>query len=236
MQAIVALRGRLVRPAQLVRGVHASAIQLAGRKKSKANFKAHAVRNRKEHAEIYDEQDSMFDIDDMETWEYNDHHTYGHLLLESIRDVRKYARLIKFELPTLAEHAKPFRPPPASNVLRFERSFTLGEKDLSNDRKVVLRVTVSQLGLKGPELHKFLLLAGVRYNPETDELKMSEDRESTSLLNKKRLADTLNALISEAKKKDDMFADVPLDFAHHTHKPRASFPAKWLPKAKQQAK
>ncbi|KAI8319433.1 hypothetical protein GQ54DRAFT_299342 [Martensiomyces pterosporus] len=232
MRSIVATRIRMAQPTQLVRGMHASAIQLAGRKKNMANFKAAAIKNRKEHSEIYDDQDSMFDIDDMETWEYNDHHTYGHLLLESIRDVRKYARLVKFELPTLAEHAKPFRPPPASHCLRFERSFTLGDRDLADDRKVVLRVTVSQLGLKGPELHKFLLLAGVRYNPETDELKMSEGREATSLLNKKRLADTLSALVAESKKKDDMFADVPLDFAHHTHKPRASFPAEWLPKAK----
>ncbi|KAJ1802063.1 37S ribosomal protein S24, mitochondrial [Coemansia sp. RSA 2599] len=215
----------------ITRSLHASGVQLVGRSKRKVNFKAHAIKNRKEHAEIYDEQDRAYDMEHMGDWEYDDHHTYGHLLMDNIRDVRKYVRLMKFEHPTLAQHAKPFRPPPSTHVLRFESTVTVGDKVQAQDRKVVLRVKVSQLGLKGPELHKFLLLVGVRYNPETDEIKMSESREATSLLNKKRLADTLNVLIAEAKKKDDMFADVPLDFSYHKYKYKMPFPAEWLPKS-----
>ncbi|KAJ1843301.1 37S ribosomal protein S24, mitochondrial, partial [Coemansia sp. RSA 2703] len=192
--------------------------------------------NRKEHAEIYDEQDRDYDIETVEDWEYDDHHTYGHLLLDNVRDVRKYVRLMKFEHPTLAQHAKPFKAPSEAHILRFERTVTMGDKTQAQDRKVVLRVQVAKLGLKGPELHKFLLLVGSRYNPETDELKMSEDREITSLLNKKRLADTLNQLISEAKKTDDMFSDVALDFTYHKYKHKMAFPEEWLPKVKAKAK
>ncbi|KAJ2505159.1 37S ribosomal protein S24, mitochondrial [Coemansia sp. RSA 1694] len=234
MSSIIASRSCLARPAQQLRAVHSSAIQQAGRNKNRVAFKKHAAINRKEHAALYDEQDQAYTSRTQpDAWEEGDHHTYGHLLMESVRDVRRYVRQMKFEHPTLVEHAKPFRPPPASHVLRFERSITMGERHLSSDRKVLLRVQVAQLGLEGHELHKFVLLAGSRYNPVTDELKMSESRDPSSLLNKRRLADTLNALIVEAKKKDDSFADVPLDFKHCDYKPKAKFPLEWLPKVQQ---
>ncbi|KAJ2742764.1 37S ribosomal protein S24, mitochondrial [Coemansia sp. BCRC 34301] len=219
----------------LARAMHSSAIQQAGRNKNRVAFKKCANANRKEHAALYDEQDQAYtSMTQPDVWEEGDHHTYGHLLMESVRDVRRYVRQMKFEHPTLVEYAKPFQPPPASHILRFERSITMGERHLPSDRKVLLRVQVAQLGLAGPELHKFVLLAGSRYNPITDELKMSESREPSSLLNKRRLANTLSALISEAKKKDDSFADVPLDFKYCDYKPKAKFPLEWLPKVQQQ--
>ncbi|KAJ2651504.1 37S ribosomal protein S24, mitochondrial [Coemansia sp. RSA 1250] len=230
MSSIITRHVRLSHTAQLACSLHASSVQLVGRKKrlTRPQLKASAMAARKEHSQIYEEEDQFFDLEEMTEWEYDDHHTFGHLLLDSVRDVRKYLRQIQFEHPTLAKHAKPFQPPPKQNILQFERSFTMGEKYLAQDRKAVLRVKVAQLGLKDLELRKFLLLAGVRYNPETDELKMSESREATSLLNKKRLADTLVSLITEAKKKDDMFADVPLEFSYHKYKPNPALPAEWL--------
>ncbi|KAJ2721072.1 37S ribosomal protein S24, mitochondrial [Coemansia sp. Benny D115] len=232
MSFAAALGTRLGRSTTAVssRSLHSTAVAQAGRNKKKVDFRAAAIRNRKEHAHIYDEQDRAYVWDDLGDWEYDDHHTYGHLLMDSVRDVRKYARMIKFEHPTLAEHAKKFTPPGPKHILRFESSVTMGDKVQAQDRKVVMRVQVADLGLKGAELHKFLLLVGVRYNPETDELKMSETRETTSLLNKKRLADTLNQLIAEAKKADDTFADVPLDFRYHDYKYKMPYPQEWLPK------
>ncbi|KAJ2860383.1 37S ribosomal protein S24, mitochondrial [Coemansia aciculifera] len=234
MNTLIAARSCLARPVQLVRAMHSSAIQQAGRNKNRVAFKKYAAINRKEHAALYDEQDQAYtSMTQPDIWEEGDHHTYGHLLMESVRDVRRYVRQMKYEHPTLVEHAKPFRPPPASHILRFERSITMGERHLPSDRKVLLRVQVAQLGLKGPALRKFVLLAGSRYNPVTDELKMSESREPSSLLNKRRLADTLNALVAEANKKDDSFADVPLDFKYCDYKPKAKFPLAWLPKVQQ---
>ncbi|KAJ2776400.1 37S ribosomal protein S24, mitochondrial [Coemansia javaensis] len=215
---------------RLARAVHTSAARLVGRKQL-LGYKRTSAAHRKAHSAIYENEDAAYEDDNSITeWAFDNHHTYGHMLLESMRDVRKYARQIKYELPTLAEHARPFEPPSKRSILRFERSVTTGEKFPAQDRKAVLRVTVAQLGLAGPELHKFLLLAGPRYNPETDELRMSEKREITSLLNKKRLADTLVALIAEAKKPGDTFADVPLAFPHHKYRPEPAFPSEWLPK------
>ncbi|KAJ1796399.1 37S ribosomal protein S24, mitochondrial [Coemansia sp. RSA 2399] len=175
-------------------------------------------------------------MDDLEDGESDDHHLYGHLLLESIRDVRKYTRQMKFEHPSLADYKKPFQAPPESHILEFESSATMGEKVQAHDRKVMMRVKVSKLGLSAPELRKFVLLAEARYNPQRDELKMSESREVSSLLNKKRLADTLAALITEAKKKDDSFADVPLDFVHYKYKPKPVFPESWTPEQKRKTR
>ena len=72
-----------------VRTVTNSAPCLAGRKKM-----SYPAYNR--------ELERDFDMEDLETWKHDDHTTYGHLLLENIRDVRQYMRKIKYELPTLA--------------------------------------------------------------------------------------------------------------------------------------
>ncbi|KAJ2407843.1 37S ribosomal protein S24, mitochondrial [Coemansia sp. RSA 2526] len=191
--------------------------------KEKLNEKEQPI----EEEESIDEKGVVYKED-----EY-DHHTFAHLLVNSIDDVKKYTRQMYIEFPTLAQHASPFKPPSENRFLRFERSVTIGDKNLSEDRKVLLRLQVSKLGLKGAELRKFLLLVGDRYNPEIDELKMSENRESSSLMNKKVLGDTLIALITEAKKTDDQFADVPLDFSSRGYKPAPVFPTSWLPKLKE---
>ncbi|KAJ1846106.1 37S ribosomal protein S24, mitochondrial [Coemansia sp. RSA 2706] len=235
MSSLFARHTRLVQTVWLARNVHVSGVQPVGRKSRKeiGKYKQHQAAERKVRAEIYKEEDQAYGMEEVPEFEYNDHHTFGHMLLESVRDVRKYARQTKYELPTLAEHARPFRLPPSQNILQFERSFTMGEKYLAQDRKVVLRVKVAKLGLKGAELRKFVLLAGVRYTPETDELRMSESREITSLLNKKRLADTLVELIAEAKKQDDTFADVPMDFSYREFKPKPRVPRRWLSEQEQ---
>ncbi|KAJ1664296.1 37S ribosomal protein S24, mitochondrial [Coemansia sp. RSA 1813] len=235
MNSIIATHLRLAKTAKTtstaVRLMHASAVLQAGRKK-KGPIRQVTSSERKVHAALYEQEDQENDIEQLQEWENDDHHVYGHLLMESIRDVRKYARQMKFEHPALAEYKKPFRAPSESQILEFESSATMGEKSQANDRKVLLRVKVSKLGLSAPELHKFVLLAESRYNPQKDELKMSESREVSSLLNKKRLADTLAELITEAKKKDDSFTDVPLDFVHYKYKPKLMFPKSWNPEAK----
>ncbi|KAJ1733550.1 37S ribosomal protein S24, mitochondrial [Coemansia sp. Benny D160-2] len=212
------------------RHLHTSAVQQVGRKKKVLPRVTKS--QRREHALAIDQEDQENDIENMGEWDGDDHHLYGHLLMESIRDVRKYARQMKFEHPALAEFKKPFTAPSASQILRFESSATMGEKSQAKDRKVVMRVKVQDLGLDALVLRKFVLLAGPRYNPQTDELIMSESRELASLLNKKRLADTLVALIEEAKKKDDSFVDVPLDFVHCKYKPKPAFPKSWNPTIK----
>ncbi|KAJ2081690.1 37S ribosomal protein S24, mitochondrial [Coemansia sp. RSA 988] len=230
MNSLIARHLCLLRPAQSTRTLHASAGLLVGRK-HKVFMKKLAAKHRKEQLKVFEAEELEHEKDDAmipPEGKFDDygHHTFGHLLLESVRDVRKYERMIEFELPTLVERAKPFNPPSSECILHFESSATMGEKFLAQDRKVVLRVKVAKLGLKTPELHKFLLLVGVRYNPQSDELKMSEDREATSLLNKKRLADTLTTLIAQAKNKES-YVDVPLDYNYLNRGHTKNIPRKW---------
>ncbi|KAJ1914746.1 37S ribosomal protein S24, mitochondrial [Mycoemilia scoparia] len=174
------------------------------------------------------------DIDKLETDNTGEHTTYGHLLLENIRDVRHYLRKIKYEIPTLAEHYKPFIPPTEKQALRFKTTKHYGINPHPGDKRVTLTTKVSKLGLTNAQKHKFLLLVGPRYNPATDELKMTEDKAQTIMENKKLLSDTLDRLLAEAKNNDDMFEDIPLTFPHHKPKTVHKFPEEWLPKPQQQ--
>ncbi|KAF9975148.1 37S ribosomal protein S24, mitochondrial [Actinomortierella ambigua] len=153
----------------------------------------------------------------------------GYENLESIREVRKYLRLIKYELPKLKAYAKPFQPPTKSQILNFRTMTYVGEPNHPAAAKVALTVKTSDLPLTDPELHKFLLLAGPRYNPHTKEIKMSCEKFQERSQNFKWLSDTLDKLIDEAKKNPEQMADLPLDLRHaeKSFKPRVKFPKDW---------
>jgi small subunit ribosomal protein S35 len=72
----------------------------------------------------------------------------------------------------------------------------------------------------------FLKLAGTRYNPQTDVIRMSSEKFGSRAQNKRYLLDVVNSMIKEAKE-GDSFADVPLDLRHHKPKTRLQFPESW---------
>jgi small subunit ribosomal protein S35 len=72
----------------------------------------------------------------------------------------------------------------------------------------------------------FLKLAGTRYNPQTDIIRMSSEKFSSRAQNKRYLADIVNSMIKEAKE-GDSFADIPLDLRHHKPKTSIRFPESW---------
>jgi small subunit ribosomal protein S35 len=72
----------------------------------------------------------------------------------------------------------------------------------------------------------FLKLAGTRYNPQTDIIRMSSEKFGSRAQNKRYLADVVNSMIKEAKE-GDSFADIPLDLRHHKQKTRLQFPESW---------
>lgn len=74
---------------------------------------------------------------------------------------------------------------------------------------------------------KLIKLAGVRYNPSTDVIKMSSEKFETSAQNKRYLGELVGSLIKEAKDKRDMFTDVPFDFRHHKKVVKPQFPEEW---------
>lgn len=105
------------------------------------------------------------------------------------------------------------------------------------EKKVVLEFCTKDLpGLTEEQRIKLVKLVGVRYNPETDVVKMSSEMFETQAQNKRYLGDLVDTLMTEAKDSTDMFADVPLDFRHHKFVTKPKFPEHWrmTPQRKQQ--
>lgn len=125
------------------------------------------------------------------------------------------------------ELAKPFVPPSLDEPLRFRYTTYMGETHPAV-KKIVLEFCTRDLpGLTEPQRIKLVKLAGVRYNPDTDVVKMSSEMFETQAQNKRYLGDLVDTLMTEAKDAGDMFEDVPLDFRHHRFKERVEFPERW---------
>lgn len=168
-------------------------------------------------------EDEVFQGDDLSSM--------GHGELEQHREIREYARYAAWELPLLSKLAKPFELPPETMPLRFRYTTYFGEQHPAG-RKVVLKFAPKDLqklaNLTDAQVTKMIKICGVRYNPETELVKMSCDRFETQAQNKRYLGDLVDKLIVEAKDASDMFEDVPIDTRHHKKKPWYQFPEKWL--------
>ncbi|KAL8873564.1 MAG: hypothetical protein Q9174_000980, partial [Haloplaca sp. 1 TL-2023] len=170
-----------------------------------------------------DEQDSGEDDD----FEGDDITSTAHGELEQHREIRDYARIAAWEMPMLSKLAKPFVPPSQDQPLRFRYTTYMGETHPAA-KKVVLEFCTRDLpGLTEAQRIKLIKLVGVRYNPETDLVKMSSEMFETQAQNKRYLGDLVDTLMTEAKDPTDMFEDVALDFRHHKYKPKVEFPEKW---------
>lgn len=96
------------------------------------------------------------------------------------------------------------------------------------ETKVVLEFCTRDLpDLTEAQRIKMIKLVGVRYNPETDVVKMSCEMFETQAQNKRYLGDLVDTLMTEARDPTDMFEDVPVDFRHHRYKPKIDFPEQW---------
>ena len=98
----------------------------------------------------------------------------------------------------LLAFAKPFEPPTSEQIVKVKTHNYLGEGH-PVERKVVLSVKVADLKLDDKEKHKFLLLAGPRYNVNTEELVLSSEKFPHRKQNKKYVRDLLNKLLAESK-------------------------------------
>ncbi|KAI9673692.1 MAG: 37S ribosomal protein S24, mitochondrial [Caeruleum heppii] len=151
----------------------------------------------------------------------------GHGELEQHREIREYAKIVAWEMPLLANLARPFEPPSSNEPLRFRYTTYMGETHPA-ETKVVLEFCTRDLPtLTEAQRLKLIKLAGVRYNPSTDIVKMSSEMFRTRAKNKRYLGDLVDTLLREARDPTDMFEDVPLDFRHHREKKRFVFPEAW---------
>lgn len=68
------------------------------------------------------------------------------------------------------------------------------------DRRAVLAGTVSKLGLSPASLTWFRLIAGPRYTPSRDLIKLSSDAHGTAAQNKRAVLEALVDLVKESNK------------------------------------
>ncbi|EKG10337.1 hypothetical protein MPH_12618 [Macrophomina phaseolina MS6] len=167
------------------------------------------------------------DMGEDEEWHGDDITSTGHAELEQQREIREYMRIAAWEMPLLAKYAKPFQPPTNETPLRFRYTTYMGEHHPS-ERKVVVEFSVPDLpNLTQVQRDKLIKLAGPRYNPDTQVIKMSAEHFDTQAQNKRYLGDVIKDLLDEARNPKDTFADVPFDFRHHKPKVFHQFPKEW---------
>lgn len=102
-------------------------------------------------------------------YRFDDVSTVGHMRLQKERQMLKYYRLLANEFPKLKELHVPFTPPPPSSFLTFKFTHYQGEEH-PDTSKVVLTLAVKDLFdakafSTSLAKHKFLLLAGPRWQP-----------------------------------------------------------------------
>ncbi|OJD31759.1 mitochondrial ribosomal small subunit component protein [Diplodia corticola] len=167
------------------------------------------------------------DMGEDEEWHGDDITSTGHAELEQQREIREYMRIAAWEMPLLAKYAKPFQPPTSETPLRFRHTTYMGEHHPA-ERKVVVEFSVPDLpNLTQVQRDKLIKLAGPRYNPDTQIVKMSAEHFETPAQNKRYLGDVINDLLNEARNPKDTFADMPFDFRHHKPKVFHKFPKEW---------
>lgn len=153
----------------------------------------------------------------------------AHAELEQHRELREMVRLAAWEMPLLAQLSRPFEPPSKTELpLRWRYTTYFGEPHPAS-RKVVVKFRVAHLDLDQAATLKLKKLAGPRYDPEKDIVRMSCESFETQAQNKRFLGQTIDTLIKEAKDtKGDSFEDIPLDLRHHKPKKRLVFPEEWM--------
>ncbi|EGU80320.1 mitochondrial ribosomal subunit protein-domain-containing protein [Fusarium oxysporum Fo47] len=175
----------------------------------------------------FDEEDPETNTEELEEFDEDDITSMAHGKLDEIRDMRQYARLAVWELPLLStEYAKPFVPPSDNQVLRWRYTSYMGEFHPA-EKKVVVQFAPDDLKLTPVQTEKLKKLAGPRYNPETEIIKMSSDSFEHQAQNKRYLSNLVDDLIAAAKDPKDTFEDIPLDTRHHKIQPKPQFPKEW---------
>lgn len=158
----------------------------------------------------------------------------GHGELQKQRDIREYARLIAWELPLLNQLARPFVPPTEATPFRFRYTSYLGESHPAANKVTVEfcpqdlthAATPESHRLAAPHVTKLIKLAGPRYNPVTQTIKLSCEEFDTQAQNKRFLGETIRILLQEASA-GDSFEDLPFDFRHVKQKKKVPFPQEW---------
>lgn len=168
------------------------------------------------------EQENMLPDDE------DDLTSLGHGELELHRELRHYARLAAWEMPLLYKLRKPFKLPSEKTPLRFRYTTYMGEQHPA-ENKVVLEFCVLDIpDLTEIQRDKLRKLAGTRWKPNEDVIKMSCESYETQAQNKRYLGTVLESLLREARDHKDTMQDIPLYTKHHSSKKISRFPQEWI--------
>ncbi|PNS19177.1 hypothetical protein CAC42_1913 [Sphaceloma murrayae] len=152
--------------------------------------------------------------------------SHAHGELDQHREMREFMRLASWEMPLLSNLAVPFEAPQATTPLRWRYTTYFGTPHPAAN-KVVLTFTPSSLpDLTPPQVANLIKLAGSRFNPHTNTVKMSCESYPSQAQNKRYLGDILAKLIKEAKQGEQL-DDIPYDFRHAREKKNLRFPKEW---------
>src|SRR5277367_5767453 len=102
-------------------------------------------------------------------------------------------------LTDFPEMAKEFVPPTQKEILRFRYTNYMGEQHPAEKKVVVEFCPVDMPDLTDVQRDKLKKLAGSRWNPETDIIKMSCEMFETQAQNKRYLGDLVDTLLQEAR-------------------------------------
>lgn len=94
---------------------------------------------------------------------------------------------------------KPFEPPTADMALRFRYTTYMGEHHPAEKKVVVEFCPEDMPNLTDVQRMKLKKLAGTRYNPEKDIIKMSSEMYESQAQNKRYLGDRVDELLREAR-------------------------------------
>lgn len=143
----------------------------------------------------------------------------AHADIETHREIRSLARKAAWEMPLLGSLSKPFTPPAQSQPLRWRYTTYMGEQHPASKKVVVEFAPADLPELTDAQRLKLIKLAGARWNPHKEIVRMSCESFEHQAQNKRFLGDTIAKLLKEARDpKADKFEDVPLDLRHVENK------------------
>lgn len=182
--------------------------------------------------------------DPLEPYGFDEYPTGAQDIVKDFRDLMEFNRKAAFELPQLVKYRKNYTPiPKKESPVVYKYTRFIGEAH-PGEKKVSLQLKLSDLSLSSEEEHKFKLIAGPRYDHQTDIFLMSCDRYLEPAQNASFLSDVLDDLIAESKVNPQEFANLPLDKRHtvakYSKKQRKNtlhipFPKEWeKPQSKQE--
>ncbi|KAK6200256.1 putative mitochondrial ribosomal protein [Scheffersomyces amazonensis] len=147
------------------------------------------------------------------------------------RRIEHLTRISAYEMPLLAKFRQPYNAPkPTESPIKLTYQTDFGDETSNKfNRTVVLKVDLNNLGLDEKAQHNFKVLAGNKFNIDTNIFTYKSHQYPEAAQNARYLVDTLNKLIKHSKESD--FTDIPIDSRHmkRTHKnaPEPEFPESW---------